>query len=62
MLTIPLGKCQLKLQGDTTFPPTRMARVKKTCSVISVGEDIEKSEPSNTADENVKRQLLWETA
>lgn len=54
MLTIPLGKCQLKLQGDTTFPPTRMARVKKTCSVISVGEDIEKSEPSNTADENVK--------
>ena len=28
---------------------------KDRCSVISVGKDIEKSEPSNTADGNVKR-------
>ena len=33
-----------------------MARIKKTrtCSAISIGEDTEKLEPSNTVDGNVK--------
>ena len=53
--SLVIREMQIKTRKRCHFPPTRMTIIKKKRQrITSVGKDMEKLEPSYTADENVK--------